>query len=190
VESSKKIQGKITPFGERIIKVLKLNNLIKPNGEVNYAEAERMCGIKSTGLSKAVQGNGMHDGNLEKFLGTFQIEKDWLLSGIGAMQSEHNKEKHASVEIRSKNKEKALGEDLIRKEFIEKTTDYRMVPKTILDGEYRMVLKADLDERTQLLKKSDEYKDKYIAKLENDVLKLETRVEQLEAQFIHPKNTK
>lgn len=83
MESSKKNLGKISPFGERIIKVLKDNGLTKPDGDANYSEAERLCRIKGGNLSKSVKAKGMHEENLKKFLGTFHVKRDWLLRGTG-----------------------------------------------------------------------------------------------------------
>lgn len=83
METSKQKQGKISPFGERIIKVLSDNDLIKQNGEVNYSEAERLCQIGQSILSKAVKRTGMGKENFEKFHGYFHVEPKWLKTGKG-----------------------------------------------------------------------------------------------------------
>lgn len=137
MEDSKKIQGKITPFGERIVKVLKDNGLLKSNGEVNYSEAERLCGIKGTGIAKAVQGNGMHDGNLEKFLGTFHVERDWLLHGNGPMKNEKAVKNPTPASNSTDNTEKPLGE--IYRNIVEGSTEYILIPRSVLQEKYRLV---------------------------------------------------
>jgi hypothetical protein len=80
---SKKIRGNITEFGERIIKVLKDNGLVKPDGTPNYAKAERLCGLKGSYLSKAVRGDSMQEEKGEKFLSTFHVAPTWLRTGKG-----------------------------------------------------------------------------------------------------------
>jgi hypothetical protein len=122
VESSKKIRGKITPFGERIIKILKDNKLVKQNGDVNFSQAERICKIKGSALSKAVRANSMHDGNLEKFLGKFHVEREWLLNGIGPEQLSITNRNHASdinideqPVIREQKKDPAVDDRILKK---------------------------------------------------------------------------
>jgi hypothetical protein len=80
---SKKVREKITPFGERIIKVLKDNGLVKPDGRANYSKAERECGFTASFLSKAVKSHGMHEDNEKKFLRKFHVNRAWLTTGKG-----------------------------------------------------------------------------------------------------------
>jgi hypothetical protein len=81
---SKTVTENISTFSDRIIKILKDNGLIKKDGSVNFSAAERKCRMKGTILQKAVKRNsGLYDDNLDKFLGTFQVRKEWLLNGEG-----------------------------------------------------------------------------------------------------------
>jgi hypothetical protein len=83
MESSKKRSGKITEFGKRIIKVLEDNDLIKSDGEVNYSEAERLCKITPSILSKAVIRKGIHKENARKFQEHFHVNPKWFKYGKG-----------------------------------------------------------------------------------------------------------
>jgi hypothetical protein len=80
---SKKKRQNITPFGERIIKVLKDNGLVKRNGDPNYSKAERECDFRGSFLSKAVRSDGMHEENAKKFQRRFNVNSRWLETGIG-----------------------------------------------------------------------------------------------------------
>jgi hypothetical protein len=95
---SKKNLKNISGIGARITKVLTDNNLVKRNGTVNFSEAERKCKMKGTVLQKAVKRDGgLYDENLDKFLRTFHVKREWLLHGKG---DEYDKN-ITNVEIRS-----------------------------------------------------------------------------------------
>lgn len=81
---SKTLEENISTFSGRIVKILKDNGLIKKDGTVNFSEAERKCHMKGTILQKAVKRDGgLYDDNLDKFLRTFQVRRDWLVKGDG-----------------------------------------------------------------------------------------------------------
>ena len=81
---SKTLVENISTFSGRIVKILKDNGLTKKDGSVNFSEAERKCQMKGTILQKAVKRNsGLYDDNLDKFLRTFQVRRNWLLKGEG-----------------------------------------------------------------------------------------------------------
>lgn len=89
METSKNKPRKISEFGKRIIKVLTDNGLVKPNGEVNYSEAERLCGLTSSILSKAVTRQGLHKENFKKFHSYFHVEPYWLKTGKGEIKAKN-----------------------------------------------------------------------------------------------------
>jgi hypothetical protein len=77
-------------IGERIAKVLIDNGIVKRDGSPNFSAAERKCKIKGTVLQRAVKRNGgLYDDNLDKFLGTFHVERQWLLHGKGEQYSKN-----------------------------------------------------------------------------------------------------
>jgi hypothetical protein len=81
---SKESPKNILTFSERIVKVLIDNNIVKKNGEPNFSAAERKCGMKGTVIQKAVKRQGgLYDDNLDKFLRTFHVKREWLLYGKG-----------------------------------------------------------------------------------------------------------
>ena len=50
---------------------------------------------------------------------------------------------------------------------LEKLSDYRFVPKTVLDGEYRIMPKSELEQRSkELEQKAKEYEDLRLARLD------------------------
>jgi len=65
---------------------------------------------------------------------------DWYTTGIG---EPFLKDGELPVNINPES---------IYRDLVEANSDYRLVPKTILDEEYRIVLKSELDDRAQLWK--------------------------------------
>lgn len=77
---SKKNLENLSGIGKRIVKVLIDKGMVKRDGSPNFSKAERECGMKGTILQKAVKRNGgLYDDNLDKFLGTFHVSRDWFL---------------------------------------------------------------------------------------------------------------
>jgi hypothetical protein len=79
---------KVLSFSDRIVKVLIDKGIVHKRGKKkdtpNYSAAERMCGMKGTVLQKAVKREGgLYDDNLDKFLGTFHVSREWLVHGKG-----------------------------------------------------------------------------------------------------------
>jgi transcriptional regulator with XRE-family HTH domain len=63
------------------------------------------------------------------------------------------------------------GDELYRK-WLEGQTDYRLIHKTLLDGEYRMMLKSEIDSREKMLWQVIESKNYAIAQLEKEIAEL------------------
>lgn len=71
--------------GERIANVLELLRL-------SISEAEVKSGIKPTVLNKVINRKGkLGSDNMERFLRTFHVERQWLLTGDGPIFDESQK---------------------------------------------------------------------------------------------------
>lgn len=128
---SKIIPENISTISERLIKVLTDNGLVKKNGEVNFSAAERQCGMKGTVLQKAVKRNGgLYDDNLDKFLRTFQVKREWLLKGIGDI---YNENPTPAINTGNKMEHEFTVTDAFRK-IIEGGTEYVLVPRIAMQG--------------------------------------------------------
>lgn len=182
MESSKKIPGKISSFGERIIKVLIARGLQKPNGDVNYAEAERRAELKGTVLSKAVTANGMHDGNLDKFLRTFKVDRGWLLTGSGSMEPVNNNEKHTSVQNEATVREKDLrGDPEVYRTIVEGNTEYVLVPRTVMEDS-KLIAKDQFTETIEMMKSDRRIMEILINKFVETADKLVPTTKPMESQ--------
>lgn len=55
------------------------------------------------------------------------------------------------------------------RDLVERNTEYRIVPKTILDGEYRIMLESELTDRKKLYDEAIASKNKLILQLEKEI---------------------
>jgi hypothetical protein len=161
-------------ISDRLLKVLKDNNLVKLNGEVNYAEAERKAGLTGGLLSKAVSRNGGLSGeNKSKFLRHFQVRNEWFMTGKGEIYDK----KLTPVGESSKRNDQMSSDEVLKAlgSIVEDSTDYKLVPSTLLNGEYRIVLAKEIDQRDQLLKEILKDKNLLIETLKEEIQELRSR---------------
>jgi hypothetical protein len=164
---SKTVLEKDLTISDRLIKVLTDKGLVKANGSVNFSAAERKAGLKGTVLQKAVKRDGgLYDDNLDKFLRTFHVKREWLLRGEGdvyeknptsASNSTDNMES-GSLEIKDADK------------------DYFYVPKTLVQGEYRLELISQIESRERLMQKALDVQDALIKQLKVEIEDLRSRL--------------
>jgi len=96
---------------------------------------------------------------VETFLKNLRINRHWWMTGEGDI--------FAKDESNS-----SLDKDAIYRDLVESNSDYRLVPKTILDEEYRIVLKSQIEREEKVLEILLEAKDKLISRLENEIAEL------------------
>jgi GTPase involved in cell partitioning and DNA repair len=166
----------LSTISGRIVKVLIDKGLVKRDGSPNFSEAERKAGIKGTVLQKAVKREGgLYDDNLDKFLRTFHVKRDWLLKGIGDMN-----DKNPTPAINStSNTENEMND--IYKDLVEANTDYRLVPKIILD-QYHIIPKDEVEDRREMIKVITKAKDDLISKYETLLARYEEDIDELEKE--------
>lgn len=58
------------------------------------------------------------------------------------------------------------------RDLIEKNTEYRLIPKTILDEEYRIILKSEIELKEQMLKNLLDSKNELISALKQEIAEL------------------
>lgn len=125
---------------------------------------------RDLGISKQKQHNwesGLNEPRkeiLKRLAEYFTIPKELLL-----------KENLTDADITGSNQENMgehrVAEDIYR-DLVEANTEYRLVPKTVLDGEYRMMLKSEIDSKEKMLWQVIESKNYAIAQLEREISEL------------------
>lgn len=154
---SKTIPENLLTISDRINKVLTDKGLVKEDGTPNYAEAERLAGIKGTVLSKVVQRNGsLGDYNKEKFLRTFHVTPSWFDAGVGNIYDEN----HTQVDKTSDNSEKEAALRAAYKTVKEGNTEYVLIPMKVLD-KTQLVSIEELAEKNRELERKNGQIDFY-----------------------------
>lgn len=156
---------------ERIDKVLQDKGLIKANGRPNYAQAERLSGMKGTVLSKVSQRKGaLSELNREKFLRTFHVNPDWFDFGQGEpyLQTQDTSRFGGSGEG-TESTTTGDARQLIRTMVeLENNGNYRFVPKQILD-DYDLLPKTASERSQKERDKTIEALERYITGLEREI---------------------
>jgi transcriptional regulator with XRE-family HTH domain len=101
------------------------------------------------------KGAGIKSDDLSKLSKLFAVSTDYILFGKQAPRIETDVP------------------NTIYKDLVEANTEYRLVPKTILDVEYRIVLQSEIEQKQKLYNDVIAAKDKYIHKLESDIEQLQ-----------------
>jgi hypothetical protein len=121
---------------------------------------------------------------LEVFLNYWGVNKEWFKTGKGEVLIKNstpaiNSTDNTEMEVNS-----------IYQDLVEARSDYRLIPKTILDGEYRMVLKSEIDEKTELLREALAAKNELLDEYRALTKQLKSEIEQLRSQpVVHPQAT-
>ena len=150
-----------------------MSNTAKIRARISVLEAK--LGKPGNTLGKdAGLGNGTVDkwtdkqleksnATIEKFLSHYRINQEWWETGSGEIFAiEGSKEKLKSPEE-------------IYRDLVENNSDYRLVPKTILDEEYRIILKSEIDSKEKMLWEVIGAKNLLIAQLEKEITELRMR---------------
>jgi hypothetical protein len=89
---------------------------------------------------------------LKRILSLRGLNLEWWKTEKGPVFIAGSEENHTSVQNGSDNKENPLGDtDLFQRVVRVGTTEYVVLPKTVLDGEYRISSSLDLEQRAKEL---------------------------------------
>ncbi len=153
---------------QRIDKVLIDKGLVKKDGSPNYSEAERICDFSNGILSKLAnrkENATLSRDKLDTFLRKFYVNREWLLNGNG--------DPFYADGIET---EKTSVHSDIYRDLVEANSDYRLVPKTILNEEYRIMLKSEIDDRQRIFDELIKTKNDLIDELKEDLRILRAQV--------------
>lgn len=120
-------------------------------------------------------------GTIRNFLSENQINKEWWKTGKGEIFN-------TSVQNQPAVKGNATPKDLliVLQDILAEQSDYRIIPKTVLDGEYRLLPKSEIEHRAKELesrlkelddireerRQTIEAKNKLIKRLEDEIAEL------------------
>lgn len=151
-------------FSEKIDILLRYNKL----GLNTIEEIESHCEIGAKTLRKNYNENTEPTRRiLVKLLTGLGVNPEWWDSGKGEIFGTNS-----TAAINSDdNTENAPGDELYRK-WLEGETDYRLVHKTVLEGEYRMMLKSEIEERSIMWREALESKNELIRQLKEEIKEL------------------
>lgn len=162
-----------------------MSNNIKIRARINALE-QKLKRAGNTLGKEAGLGNGTVDGwsdnqieksnaVVEKFLTHHRIRLTWWKTGEGEIFN-------TDVPNTTSNTEN-LSEEAMYRNLVEANTDYRLVPKTVLDGEYRMMLKSEIELKEKMLFEVINAKNSVITQLEREITELRSG-----QRVMHPKN--
>jgi hypothetical protein len=159
-------------FKEKIDKILEHNTLgiNSPSGMEKHLHLGTGSILKSYSNKRKDTSPGLDV--VKTILEGLRINKEWWKSGEGEIFIKNPMENTGNKVV----------PDSIYRDLIESNTDYRLVPKTILDQEYRIVLKSEIDSKEKLLLEVLDAKNRLIEQLSKEIAQLR------EAPQIHTKN--
>lgn len=145
--------------GEIISKVLSIKSLkLKDQNDLAIK-----CGILPNTLTVAINRDKLSSDVVQKIHDKLHVSKEFLREGKGPIMDD---DPTAVTEV----------PENIYRDLVESNSDYRLVPKTILDEEYRIVLKSQLEQEKRILDILLEAKDKLISQLESEINQLRGNV--------------
>jgi hypothetical protein len=125
-----------------------------------------------TTLEKAYSENReMRPANTQKFLQKIGISPEWWEKTEGGMEGMFTKD-FKITRFGDFDREKPKNPEEIYKDLVEANTEYRIIPKTVLDGEYRMILKSEIESKEKMLWQVIDAKNYTIAQLEKEISEL------------------
>lgn len=152
-------------FSEKIDKILSTNTL----GVSSISALEDYCGISRSTVTRLYNGETVNGLKTEKkILEKLRINKRWWETGEEPIYMFDEKK------ITMSNPDPKIPEQVYRDfpDFIEKTSVYFLIPKTILEEEYRIMLKSDIDKKDQMLREIVEAKNDLIKELREEIADL------------------
>lgn len=105
---------------------------------------------------------------------------DWLITGKGGPKPES-----AGVEEGSSDYGKLpVNRGEFYQELVETNSDYRLIPKSIIEGDYRIILKSELDEMNRTRDMIIEAKNQTIALMDKRITELEREQSAIKAKKV------
>jgi transcriptional regulator with XRE-family HTH domain len=144
--------------------------------------------VKDTGISKqnisAWEKENNNPGHkfLDQLSKYFDVPRSFFYKEnltVEDLKAHFSMEKHTPA---IKNNEQPLNPDEIYRDLVEANSDYRLVPKTILDGEYRMILKSEIDSKTRLLEETLAAKNELLADKNKLIAQLNAEINSLRSK--------
>jgi hypothetical protein len=104
---------------------------------------------------------------VEKFLQYYSINRQWWRTGEGEILDKKSKEADKELEPHIK--------ESVYRDLVEGNSDYRLIPKVVLDGEYRIMPKKELEKYERQFDKIDE-RTKLALDAKNDLIKIKDEI--------------
>jgi hypothetical protein len=154
----------------------KFSKVLAISGKKKMGDFAMECRISPGTLSKALERSSLSDDIVDKIYDRFKVRKGYWEDG-----KEPILDKNPTPAIKSTDNNE-MAQDTIYKDLVEANTDYRLVPKIILD-QYHIVPKQEAEDRREMLTIITKAKDDLIAKSDVIINKYETLVSKYEADI-------
>lgn len=166
----------ILSFSRKIDIILKLK-------ELNIKDIEKSLGVDGTFYKAYNENREPREKLVLEFLRKFHVKESWWKSPVGDQYGDVFEKNGTYVETRSDNREKTADE--IYRDLVESNTEYRLVPKSVLNEEYRIMLKSAIDTmddmRAEIIASQKvviEAKNETIQQLKREIASLESQLRQ------------
>lgn len=160
-------------FAQKIDKILLTNTL----GISSIMALENFCGIGRGTVSSLYSGDTKNGIKTEKkIIEKLRINPEWWNNSVEPIYMTGEKTKEPSGAGAA-----AIPESIYR-DLVESNSEYRLVPKTILQEEYRIVLKSEMDSKDKLVHEVIESKNHLIDQLKIEIKNLELRLKGVHAE--------
>lgn len=147
--------------GEKYAKVLTLRK------KKTY-KAEDECGFGRNTIANAIKKDReLSEEYHKKFIDHFGVNPEWWETENGEVFLKNGTHEQNEPAVAGK-----VSTLKVLQDALAEGSDYRLIPRTILDGEYRIELKSALDEKTELRRDAIEGYKKLVKKLEEEIADL------------------
>lgn len=128
-------------------------------------------------------------GKLEEFLDHYKVNRQWWKTGKGDILIKNSTDGENEATVAQKAPLTAVDLLAVLQDVLAERSDYRIIPKTVLDGEYRLLPKSEIEQRAKELEsrtkeledirreriETMDAKNKLIKRLEDEVAELRSR---------------
>lgn len=161
-------------FKEKINKLLATNKL--GIGSVNALE--KRCGTSSGAIAKPLRANDEPGVEIiKKIKEKLGVNERWWDTGEGPIYL--TEVKSPAQQFEDKAVSVTQVPESIYKDLVEANSEYRLVPRTILQEEYRIMLLSEIEDQKVLRDKALESKDKMISMLQDRIAELNDQISKL-----------
>lgn len=130
------------------------------------------CGINPNTLTVAVKRDTLSSSIVQKIHDKFGVSRKFLKEGTGPVLDESFDSDFMVNEP----------EETFYKKLVESNSEYRLVPKSILDGEYRIMLKNELEANAERWREIIHSKNDLIAGKNDLIAALKEQVKSLQSK--------